>query len=330
MSLKEKALHVDLSDLTPGTAAIRPVSVPRTAIGLHAQQLHQDEQIRKENSTLKAQLAQYDGSLPSRKLDPRNVVHSKLANRVEESFVGAEFEALKQEIAESGGNIQAIKVRPIGDGRFEVVFGHRRHRACLEQGLPVLALIEDMDDQALFQQMEQENRQRSDPRPYERGLFYSKALAQGVYASIRQLAQAVQIDATGLSRYLMLAKLPDDVLSAFSSPLVLQHDWASPLTDALSKNPDAVKDEARKISAERATGVKLTDKAIFARLVSIGTQVGRKTPEHIEIKGAAGGLVSITFDTRGGAKINIKRLPIEKQDQIAFFFEKLLKEESQA
>jgi hypothetical protein len=47
------------------------------------------------------------------KLDPRSIRPSTWANRHEASFESAEFEELKAEIADAGGNVQPIKVRPL-------------------------------------------------------------------------------------------------------------------------------------------------------------------------------------------------------------------------
>ncbi|MBK7616962.1 MAG: ParB N-terminal domain-containing protein [Burkholderiales bacterium] len=68
-------------------------------------------------------------------LDPTLVASSKWANRAPESYSGLPYESLKRDIEECGGNVQPIKVRGTAD-RYEIVFGHRRHRACLELGIP--------------------------------------------------------------------------------------------------------------------------------------------------------------------------------------------------
>jgi ParB family chromosome partitioning protein len=110
--------------------------------------------------------------------------------------------------------------------------GHRRHQACLELGLPVFAVIEALDDQSLFVEMDRENRQRKDLRPYEIGLMYAKALDDGLFPSAKKLAEAVGIDLSQLGKALSLARLPQDVLGAFQSPLDLQYRWASELVPA--------------------------------------------------------------------------------------------------
>jgi len=119
--------------------------------------------VEDELSEAKEKLAQYSQSLPTKKLDPKKIVASKFANRVSTSFNDAEFELLKEEIKSAGGNVQPIKVRPLKDAEYEIVYGHRRHRACLDVGVDVLAIIHDgLTDKELFEEMSRENEQRKD------------------------------------------------------------------------------------------------------------------------------------------------------------------------
>ena len=57
-----------------------------------------------------------------------------------------------EELAESikaQGLIQPISVRPVGKGRYEIIAGERRWRACQIAGLPeVPVLIRDIPDEA--------------------------------------------------------------------------------------------------------------------------------------------------------------------------------------
>mgnify|MGYP000187395218 CR=1 FL=1 len=88
---------------------------------------------------------------------------SRWANRHEASFSDEAFAELKAEIAAAGVNVQPVSVRPVLNGStaggpaYELVFGHRRHRACLELGLPLQAMVTEMGDRELFEAMEREN-----------------------------------------------------------------------------------------------------------------------------------------------------------------------------
>ena len=183
---------------------------PKTAIGAMAQFTDRQSTAIKEAAHLKAQLKEFENSQVTKLIDPKLIVRSKWANRHDLSFTGTEFKGLKEDIRSQGGNVQPIKVRNLmGDaGKYEIVFGHRRHQACLELGIDVLAMIDDLDEKKLFIEMDRENRQRKDLRPYEVGAMYAKALDEGLFSSARKLAEEVGMDHSQLSKALNLARLP--------------------------------------------------------------------------------------------------------------------------
>ena len=119
-------------------------AAPRTGPGQMLQFRGQMLAVEGELGKLRDRLKEHEGSTPTRKLDPQAVVPSRWANRHPDSFSTAEFARLKQDIELAGGNVQPISVRVLIDqpGRYEIVFGHRRHRACSELGIPVLATID--------------------------------------------------------------------------------------------------------------------------------------------------------------------------------------------
>ena len=223
-------------------------------------------------AVLEARLREFEGGLPVALLDPSQIVRSRWANRASASFDSAEFQQLKEEIAQSHGNVQPIKVRPLPNqsGQFEIIFGHRRHRACAALHLPVLALIEAVTDAELFKQMDRENRMRADLSPWEQGMMYRLALNDGLFTSREQLARELGIDAGNLSKALRLAELDPAVVSAFGSPLELQYRWAKPLADALQSDRPRVLALAMSLSATAGT---LSAKKVFESLTGMGRPV---------------------------------------------------------
>lgn len=200
-------------------------------------------------AVLQERLKEFDGAAPVRLIDADKIVASKWANRIEKNFHSTEFSRLKDDIAAAEGNVQPIKVRPLkGSGeRYEVVFGHRRHRACMELGLPVLAMVEEVSDQELFKEMDRENRSRQDLSPWEHGMMYLRALNDGLFASLGELAQELTVDKGNISKAIRLAELPADVVAAFSSPTDLQYRWSKLLNDAIQRDPEAVLTRAREL-----------------------------------------------------------------------------------
>jgi ParB family transcriptional regulator, chromosome partitioning protein len=326
MSLKEKASKIrfgSLSGTVPSSASGGErdggSGRPKTAPGmLVAQAVEQRSDLLRENETLKEQvlelreagsqvvalreeLRSWDGAKPARLIDPTLIVRSRWSNRDPRHFESAEFEALKQEIAGAGGNVQPIKVRPLArpgedlELRFELIFGHRRHEACRQLGLPVLALVESVDEGALFAEMCRENRFREDLSPWEQGMTYRRALTEGLFPSNRKLAEAVGADLGNVGKALSLADLPVEVVNAFPSPLDLQYRWAKPLRDAWERDAGLVRQRAEEVAKVLP---RLKAKAVFDRLTEIagGDRSDRQVARNVEVvvSGQRVGHVSVT------------------------------------
>ncbi|URI05767.1 ParB/RepB/Spo0J family partition protein [Aquincola tertiaricarbonis] len=283
----------------------------------------------KEAESLREELARYEGALPVRQLDPRLIRPSAWANRHAASFEGPDFAALKDEIAAANGNVQPIKVRPIqggtaavtegvgqsnplatGGALYEIVFGHRRHRACLELGIPVLAMVAPVNEQELFVAMERENRARKDLSAWEQGMMYARALDAGLYASNRQLAAAIGRDLGDVGKALSLARLPKAVVDAFSSPLDLQFRWAKLLNDAQQKDPDGLMARAKALAARTEA---LTAKQVLERLLDMDDRpLTAPVPEQV-IQNDRERLAVIGSDDQGRTVVRFQRALSDSQ-----------------
>jgi ParB family chromosome partitioning protein len=187
-------------------------------------------------------------------LNPKTVRASRWVNRHQSSFEDANFEELKAEIRSAGGNVQPIKVRPLkkepaGEVLYEIVFGHRRHRACLELGLEVAAVVEEVGDQQLWAQMERENRARANLSAWEQGMMYVRALESGLFPSMLALARAIGRSQGDVSNAIAIARLPDEVVAAFGSPREIRFSDAKVLKDAVAQAPEAVMEVAKELAA---------------------------------------------------------------------------------
>ncbi len=148
-----------------------------------AVQAGQGEAIKAEIPVMRT----FENSLQSIKaLDPDLIDDWGPIDRLEEDVTavtpedGSSYETLKNSIKEQGQQVP-ILVRPSDAkaGRFEVIFGRRRVRACLELGIAVKANIQEMSDETALMAKGLENAARRGLSFYEKALFAAEIQAQG-------------------------------------------------------------------------------------------------------------------------------------------------------
>ena len=323
---KAKSISFEDDDDLPTSATPLPVDRPRTAMGAISASIAMGRGVEAENRDLRAKLEQFEDATFVEFLDPKHIKPSRFANRHELSFTGAEFDGLKADIQAAGRNVQPIKVRRVGQGSagssddFEIAFGHRRHRACLELGLPVAAIVEELTDTQLFGEMERENRERQDLSPWEQGTMYKRAIDDGLFPSLRKLASSIGAQAGNVSTAIQLASLPTEVVAAFPSPLNLQFRWGTALKAAINKNSEDVLAQARDLAAMNP---KLSAKEVLARLTGVGSLSKRDAPIQLTSKGKVVGFWD--KDPKGNVALQIKAgsLPPAKEKRLREFLEKL-------
>jgi ParB family chromosome partitioning protein len=325
----KKGTGIDFDGLDDDDEAAAPKAddKPRTAIGAISVSLAMGRGVEAENKTLKEKLAQLEGREYVELLDPKRIRASKYANRHPSSFCDQAFEALREEIVHAGRNVQPIKVRPVTEDPehdFEIVYGHRRHRACLELGIVVAATIADLNDQELFAEMDRENRDRESLSPWEQGRMYQRALQLGLYPSARKLAQEVGVTNSTVSTAIQLASLPDEIVRAFTRPQSLQYRWAVPLSEAVEKNRDLVLKRAAQIEGQG--DATRTPKAVFAQLLA-----EENDPLEAEVqrfKTAGKTAASYSRDPKGGLTLKVRPgiLSPANEAKLLKFVEGLFKE----
>ena len=153
--------------------------------------------------------------------------------------------------------IQVVRAPvPLGDVKYHIVFGERRHRACLKAKLPVRAVIvSTMDEALLMEHRLIENQTRSDLSPLDFGRQCKFVIETEPYPKLLMLATKLGRAGAGeISKAISLANLPDEVIAAFPSPADLGYRDAKPLSDALKVDRDAVIAAARFILQSKDSG----------------------------------------------------------------------------
>lgn len=192
-------------------------------------------------------------------------------------------------LAEGGNRVPAVVRRtPGGPLPYELVTGTRRHWAISwlnanhYPDIDLIAIIEDLDDEAAFRLADIENREREDISDLERGLNY-KAAVDSYYGGVQlRMAERLKISKSQLSRYIALTEIPPFVVSAFHSPMDLQAKYAEKLLPLLRDGSARAKLEAAadQIAAEqsfRRSGDEqpITGPEVLSRLVQSTTTKGR-------------------------------------------------------
>ena len=316
LQLPEETRPAELGSIAPG---VTPVDVPpgssaqqfqqpqpkfppvatgttaRTGPGQMLQFRGQMLAVEGELGKLRDRLKEHEGSAATRKLDPQLIVPSRWANRHPDSFDTADFARLKQDIELAGGNVQPISVRLLIDqpGRYEIVFGHRRHRACIELGIPVLATIDAsaVSDHELFSAMDRENRERADLSPYEQGAMYRRALDENLYPSNRRLAEALGVSHTWVANVIQVADLPAPLVECFRSPIDIQHRHAKAIAAALEIDRKGVLRRAEKLRSQDRP--KAAAAAVVAALLGSANEAQQPANQALVLDGKQVGRWSI-------------------------------------
>jgi ParB family transcriptional regulator, chromosome partitioning protein len=109
------------------------------------------------------------------------------------------------------GVLQPVLVRPLPEGRYQLVAGERRWRAArLAQQSTVPAMIEEIDDDTALEISIIENLQREDLSPLEEAEMYRRMTTEHGY-SVRKLAHKLGKDKGYIENRLRLADAPPEV-----------------------------------------------------------------------------------------------------------------------
>lgn len=168
-------------------------------------------------------LGALQGSLAAiREIDPALIDDWGPADRLDE-FTAVNsaddpegYASLKQSIKEGGQQVPILVRRAGSEGRFEVIYGRRRLRACRDLGVKVRANVQDLDDATALLAKGLENAARRNLSFYEKARFAEAIRAAGHDAAT--VRQVLNLSAPGLSHLAKVTQMvPDAVGNAIGS-----------------------------------------------------------------------------------------------------------------
>lgn len=126
----------------------------------------------------------------------------------------AELDGMVSSVARHG-QLQPIRVRPVPDGKYELVFGHRRWLACKEAGKElVLADVQELTDAEATVLQIVENREQRPVSALELARVLQGLRQRLGYTEV-QISEATGIPLTTVSELLSILELPADILKRY-------------------------------------------------------------------------------------------------------------------
>jgi ParB/RepB/Spo0J family partition protein len=207
---------------------------------------------------------------------------------------GLNRDTCRAEIASfsSYGQLVPALGRPLSgnaDHDVELIYGARRLFAARESRTPLLVDVRKLSDREAIVAMDIENRQRADISPYERGVAYAGWLRAGLFKSQHELAAALNVSPSQISRLLPLARLPEEVVRSFETPQDICEGWGLDLMEKLEDR------ETRERLMHRARALarlesRLPGADVFRQLISASSSARRSRGRRDEVVKLSTGL----------------------------------------
>lgn len=145
-------------------------------------------------------------------LEPSLIDETDLRDRDDAAFGDEAFVRLQADISANGQLTPvALRMSMVDQDRYEVIFGHRRVRACRALGKKVRAIIMKADNHHLLHMMLVENAIREDISPLEKARHYRKILDEGI-VDRQGLADLLRVSPQQVSNISVLADIPEGCL----------------------------------------------------------------------------------------------------------------------
>lgn len=203
------------------------------------------------------------------------------------------------------------KLRKGHSAEYEVICGARRHfavswlRANNYPQFRYLIEVRDLSDEEAFRLADVENRDREDISDFERARDYAAALEQYYGGRQKAMAERLEVSEGWLSRYLNLARLPDQVVAAYPSIREIKELHARVLKPLLadpkvaSSVIQAARDLAERQAAARAgQGAPIEASTVLSSLKSAASGPKRTRPPEQIFRGDADS-TGVTLRKRG-------------------------------
>lgn len=173
-------------------------------------------------------------------VNPEECEPWKYANRQESEF--GDIDGLIDSI-KAHKQLQPALIRhhpnPHDNIKYEVIFGRRRHIACLKLGIPFLAIRKEIPNvQDAIASQDAENKLRNDVSNYSNALLYQRLLKDNVFKSEKELAEKLRFSTSTLNDLMAYAKIPEDIVQQIPNIHALSKQFAVKIVQLLNQSKD--------------------------------------------------------------------------------------------
>jgi ParB family transcriptional regulator, chromosome partitioning protein len=161
-------------------------------------------------------------------------LHDRLDEYLTEQSCKSEIESISRH-----GQLVPVLARSLHNDPnhdMELIFGARRLFVARHLNMLLRVQLRKLSDREALVAMDAENRHRKDISPYERGMSYARWLNAGHFGSQEEIARALGVSASQVSRLLKLARLPTVIVAAFPSAIDILEAWGIELSDAWERH----------------------------------------------------------------------------------------------
>lgn len=310
--------------------ASRPRSQPvaRVGAGVIGATQRTLSDIRDERDRLQA-LVNAGGGL---QLDPILIDPSPFPDRLPDDTDSA-FEEFKKLIAEEGQKISIqVRTHPSVRDRYQIVYGHRRWRACRDLGIKVKAILIELTDTELVVAQGIENAARQDLSWIERALFVGRMDKAGIKA--RDIRAALSVDDPELARLRQVCRaIPIDLIEAIGrAPKVGRPRWVELATTVAGQN-DLVGPIRQTLSDDKVSALPSDER--FNRVLTAIKAKSAAAPDRIELRSPGGKVVARASFVPGQVKLTVDKASSDAfsnflRDELPSLMERFFARESDA
>lgn len=172
----------------------------------------------------------------------------------------------------ANGVVQPVLVRPLANGRFQLIAGERRWRASQLAGRPTIpAILRQVSDEQAMEITIVENLQRADLNPMEQARAFDR-LGREFHMTQEQIATRTGKDRASIGNFLRLLKLPDAVQKMVEGTAI---SFGHAKVILALADPEMMEQAATMVE-ERGLSVRQTEAWVAAKLNPIRQE---KTPK---------------------------------------------------